>query len=115
MLQKVREKKRLITFFAIFLFFLWFAGAIFTVQHESVHRKICRNFDGENVTTYTNYSLPLTGAETFCSNVTDREGLKLQMQTEIVGYHVEVLMITAFLGVLLLVTYLELKEGKCSA
>ncbi len=115
MLQKIVEKKNLIAFFAIFLLALWFADVIFTVQHESVHREICKCYGGDNVTAYTNYSYLFTGGRTYCSNTTSPEATRLQMQTEIIGYHAETLMMALFFGILLLVGYLELRGEKRSA
>ncbi|KXA95585.1 hypothetical protein AKJ36_00130 [candidate division MSBL1 archaeon SCGC-AAA259I07] len=110
MIQKIREKKHLFTFLVIFVLALWFADAIFTVQHESAHREICKAFGGDNVTAHTNYSFLFTGGRTFCSNTTSTEGMKLQMQTDIIGYHVEALMMAFFFGVFLVVAYLELRD-----
>lgn len=73
----------------MFLLLFWLADVALTVQHESAHRQICRNFGGENVTTYTNYSFGFTSGETFCSNITSGRGLELHIQNEIMGYHAE--------------------------
>lgn len=72
-----------------------------------MHRQICKNFGGENVTMYTNYSYLWTSGSTFCSNETGR-GSELQMRTDIVGYHAQALLYAFFIGILLLVGYRKL-------
>lgn len=111
MLQKLKENKQFIAFIIFFIFAFWFANIVFTVQHESIHKELCKKFAGENVTTYTNYSFGFTSGDTFCSNISSRRGLELQMQTDIVGYHVEALIYVFFIGMALLVGYWELRRG----
>ncbi|KXA92232.1 hypothetical protein AKJ64_03675 [candidate division MSBL1 archaeon SCGC-AAA259E17] len=109
MLQKLKENKNLLVFFLVFFLALYSADVIHTVQHESAHRQVCKKFGGENVTTYTNYSFGFTSGDTFCSNVSNRRGLELQMQADIVGYHIEALTMAFFLGIFVLVAYWELR------
>jgi len=108
MIQKLKENKRFIALLILFVLVFWFVEVISTIQHEATHQEICRQFDQENRTIYSNYTFGYMSGETFCSGTPTKEETKLHAQVEIVGYHTTALIYTLFGGVFLLVVYWEL-------
>lgn len=99
MLDWIKENRRILAFFVIFVFAWWLTNSLTTVMHEEAHREICLKKNGTAEVTYYWTGL---GGETYCSTT---EGEDLHMMNEIVGYNVSSVVNSMFVVLFLWVVY----------